>query len=320
MAVPRVFISSTYYDLKEVRNNIGNFVLNLGYEPIMHERSSVAYMHDKPLEEDCYHELISCDIVVCIIGSKFGSQSSINELSITMNEIQNAINHRKKVYIFIAKEMYIENRTYEQNKGNSGFRSAYTDDLRVHEFICELRNNVKVHVISSFETTDEIINTLKTQFAGLFQNLLSRDASVTDVKVIDDLNQSTELLKKIILEMNDINDSFFRKFDSTVLGNNYTVRRIEKCLNLHNAAIFARDINALDEIMGVCGFQSRDIDNEFEDMRKYVNERCFPMVYELILRRGLFNDDGTFKDIRISKVLDENIIWTEKDTSDDLPF
>ena len=31
MAVPSVFISSTYYDLKEVRNNIGNFIMNLGY-------------------------------------------------------------------------------------------------------------------------------------------------------------------------------------------------------------------------------------------------------------------------------------------------
>ena len=101
MAVPRVFISSTYYDLKEVRNNLGNFVMNLGYEPIMHERASVAYTQEKPLEDDCYHELASCDIAVCVIGSKFGSQSSNNDLSITMNEIEGAIKLRKKVYIFI---------------------------------------------------------------------------------------------------------------------------------------------------------------------------------------------------------------------------
>jgi len=96
MALPRVFISSTYYDLKQVRYNIGDFIKNLGYEPIMHERSGVAYTQNEPLENDCYHELVSCDIVVCVIGNHFGSQSADNDFSITMNEIQNAIKSKKK--------------------------------------------------------------------------------------------------------------------------------------------------------------------------------------------------------------------------------
>ena len=112
MAAPRVFISSTFYDLKQVRNNIGDFIKSLGYEPVMHEHSGVAYSQTTPLENDCYHELASCDIVVCIIGNHFGSKSLENDLSITMNEIQNAIKNKKKVYIFIANDVYTENRTY----------------------------------------------------------------------------------------------------------------------------------------------------------------------------------------------------------------
>ena len=198
MAVPRVFISSTYYDLKEVRNTIGNFVTNMGYEAIMHERAGVAYTQDKPLEEDCYHELASCDIVVCVIGSKFGSQSSLNEFSVTMNEVKNAIKHKKKVYIFIARDMFIENKTYEQNKDNTSFKSAYTDDLRIHNFILELRNNVKIHVVESFETTDDIVRVLKNQFAGLFQNLLARDASVTESKTVLDLDETASEIKELV--------------------------------------------------------------------------------------------------------------------------
>ena len=49
MAVPRVFISSTYYDLKQVRNNIGAFIKGLGYETVMHEKSEVAYSQNVPL-------------------------------------------------------------------------------------------------------------------------------------------------------------------------------------------------------------------------------------------------------------------------------
>ena len=81
--------------MKQVRNNIGDFVRSLGYEAVMHERSSVAYTQNDPLEEDCYHELVGCDIVVCIIGNHFGTQSSDGNLSITMKELQTALKAKK---------------------------------------------------------------------------------------------------------------------------------------------------------------------------------------------------------------------------------
>jgi len=37
MAIPRVFISSTYYDLRHVRNDLEVFLRNLGYDPVMHD-------------------------------------------------------------------------------------------------------------------------------------------------------------------------------------------------------------------------------------------------------------------------------------------
>lgn len=324
MAAPRVFISSTYYDLKEVRNIIGTFVKNMGYEPVMHERSSVAYIQDKPLEEDCYHELASCDIVVCIIGSKFGSQSSSNDLSITMNEIQNAVKHKKKVYIFIARDMFIENRTYEQNKANGNFKSAYTDDLRVHDFILNLRNDVKVHIVSSFDTTDEIVATLKAQFAGLFQNLLTREASVTESKSLSDLNQATEDIRCAVDMLKEENEVFFKKFDSTILRRNYTIRRIERHLGLRQAAIFAKDLESLDEIMEVMGFHSVEVDDVSNDKRKYRKEKAGDFGTDrrwvLTLKNELFDNNGKILDIPTSKMLDENIIWTEEDPFDDLPF
>lgn len=32
MAKPRIFISSTFYDLKQVRSDLDNFITGLGYE------------------------------------------------------------------------------------------------------------------------------------------------------------------------------------------------------------------------------------------------------------------------------------------------
>ena len=101
MAIPKVFISSTYYDLKQERDNIARFIKDLGYEPIMHERAGVTYTQNEPLEKDCYNEIENCEILVCIIGNHFGSQSLGNDYSITMNELKSAMKDRKKIFIFI---------------------------------------------------------------------------------------------------------------------------------------------------------------------------------------------------------------------------
>lgn len=321
MAVPRVFISSTFYDLKQVRFNIGDFINNLGYEAVMHERSGVAYTQNEPLEQDCYYELASCDIVVCVIGNHFGSRSAGNELSITMNEIQTAIKNRKKVYIFIAKDVYIENRTYEYNKENGSFKSAYTDNLKIHEFISELKNNNRV-LIESFDTTDEIISTLKLQFAGLFQNLLAHNASKSESTVIMDLSETASEIKDSVHDLREEQEAFFKKFESTVFGRNYTLRALEGFLGLDKASIFARNVDALDELMEAFGYDRVSVDNKQEDIRKYTKGGNFLTdTYVVTLKKLLFNDDGTFKDIRQNSIIKENLICSIISADDtQLPF
>lgn len=321
MAVPRVFISSTFYDLQQVRFNIGDFITNLGYAPVMHERAGVAYTQNEPLEQDCYHELASCDIVVCIIGNHFGSRSAGNELSITMNEIQTAIKNRKKVYIFIAKDVYIENRTYEYNKENGDFKSAYTDNLKIHEFISELKNNNRV-LIASFETTDEIISTLKLQFAGLFQNLLAHESSKSETAVVADLSETASEVRDSVQELREEQNAFFKKFESTVFGRNHTLRALEEFLGIDKASIFARNIDALDELMVAFGYQSVSVENKQEDIRKYTKGGTYlDDTYVVILKKALFNGDGTFKDIRQSNIISENLICTIIPADDcQLPF
>ena len=321
MAVPRVFISSTFYDLKQVRFNIGDFIKNLGYEAVMHERSGVAYTQNEPLEQDCYHELASCDIVDCVIGNHFGSRSAGNELSITMNEIQTAIKNRKKVYIFISKDVYIENRTYEYNKENGNFKSAYTDNLKIHEFISELKNNKRV-LIESFDTTDDIISTLKLQFAGLFQNLLAHDASKSESAVVMDLSETASEIKDSVHELREEQEAFFKKFESTVFGRNHTLRAVEEFLGLDKSSIFARNLDALDELMTAFGYNRVSVDNKQEDIRKYTKGGNFLTdTYVVVLKKVLVNDDGTFKDIRQNSIIRENLVCSVIPADDtQLPF
>jgi len=321
MALPRVFISSTYYDLKQVRNNIGDFIKGLGYEPIMHEKSGVAYTQSAPLENDCYNELSTCDIVVCVLGNHFGSKSSENDLSITMNELETAIKNKKKIYVFISNDVYIENRTYEINKDNGTFKSAYTDDIKIHEFICNLNAKANTYlVVTPFENTEQIVQTLRLQFAGLFQNLLAREASLTEAKTAYDLQQTADNIKSLISDFREEENAFFNKFSSSIFANNMTINRILEFLGTKKLSIFAKDLTTLDEFMLLLKFISVDVDDPFEDTRKYVYDD-YEKTKTLILKNVLFDGNENILDIRSKKTLENSIIWEETEKDDnDLPF
>ncbi|MBW2570128.1 MAG: DUF4062 domain-containing protein [Deltaproteobacteria bacterium] len=51
MAKPRIFVSSTYYDLKHIRAPLEIFIESLGYESILSEKGDIAYSPEQPLDE-----------------------------------------------------------------------------------------------------------------------------------------------------------------------------------------------------------------------------------------------------------------------------
>ena len=79
MAKPRIFVSSTYYDLKHLRSSLDNFIQSLGFESILSEKGDIAYSPDTPLDESCYREASNADIFVLIVGGRYGSATSKEE-------------------------------------------------------------------------------------------------------------------------------------------------------------------------------------------------------------------------------------------------
>ena len=105
MPTPKVFISSTCYDLKQIRNDLKSFVESFGYEAILSEHHKVTYNLNESLEEDCYSEINFCDIVIGIIGGNFGSESTDGSgYSVSMREMKNAITYKKTNVYFCGSE------------------------------------------------------------------------------------------------------------------------------------------------------------------------------------------------------------------------
>ena len=136
MARPRVFVSSTFYDLKHVRSSLDIFIESLGYDSILSEKGDIAYSPDVPLDEFCYREVGTADIFVLIVGGRYGSAASREERkpskkfferyeSVTNLEHDEAIKRDIPVFILVEAAVYAEYQTYLRNKDSKEITYAH---------------------------------------------------------------------------------------------------------------------------------------------------------------------------------------------------
>jgi hypothetical protein len=198
MAKPRVFVSSTYYDLKYFRTDIERFIKEQGFEAVLNEKGHIPYGSTERLEDYCYKEIELCDILISIIGGRFGSQSKEQDYSVSNLELKTAIDKGKQVYIFIEQAVHSEYRTYEANKQVDGIIYTAVDDKRIYRFIEEVYALPLNNQIKSFNNVHEITVYLKEQWAGLFQRLLSERSRQKEVNLIEDLKNTSTTLNQLV--------------------------------------------------------------------------------------------------------------------------
>ena len=82
---PRIMISSTFYDLKQVRAGLVNFLVDdLGFEPLVSEASSFPVEPDLDTIENCKRRVEQdADLLVLIVGGRYGFVDAASTKSIT---------------------------------------------------------------------------------------------------------------------------------------------------------------------------------------------------------------------------------------------
>jgi len=198
MARPRVFISSTFYDLRYVRADLDRFIREVGYESVQHERGHVPYGSSEKLEKYCYKEISQVDIVVNIVGGRFGSESYEEAYSVSQMELKTAVKLNKQCYIFVDSAVYAEYRMYLKNKTLDGIQYVAADDKRIFAFVEEMEALPRNNQIIEFRHADEIIGHLREQWAGLFQRFLQEQAQLPDRRTADDLQNALKTINQLV--------------------------------------------------------------------------------------------------------------------------
>ncbi|HGE6026551.1 hypothetical protein A51_020523 [Vibrio cholerae MZO-3] len=220
MAVPRVFISSTCYDLKYIRENLKYFVKTIGYEPILSEEGSVFYNPVKHTHDSCLSEVPNCQLFVLIIGGRYGGKFKGSETSITNEEYREAVRKKIPVFALVEQSVYSDHYVYTTNQKNTDIdaeKIAYpsVDNTKIFGFIDEVRSNSVNNAIVPFRDYSDIESYLKLQWAGMMHSFLASQNE--DSRVTDMMSHLLQMNEKIEYMSSQIVNSLGSKETQTMI-------------------------------------------------------------------------------------------------------
>lgn len=327
MAKPRVFISSTYYDLKQTREDLASFLTNIGYEPVRNEEGNIPYGNDNTLETYCFREIQNVDIFVSIIGGRFGSTSQDSRWSISNEELRTALKHKKQVYIFIDAQVAAEYETYLLNKGgNTKFK--YVDNVKIYEFIEDIKGLASNNNIKEFSTSFQIQQYLKEQLAGLFQSFLDQQSRIKDYNLANKLESTANTLEKLVDYLREENKGNTEAISSLLKSNHPLVHKISTILKI-DFGFWIDDFNMLNNFLISMGWKLDTSQDDSLSGNNYVWKKGFKDVTIMYISKSLFDDQQKLKDIKQTEWLDDFVMVStelkDRESSssvdyDNLPF
>jgi hypothetical protein len=328
MARPRVFISSTYFDLRQVRADLDAFIREIGYDCVRNERGHIPYGNAQKLEEYCYREIPNCDILLAIIGGRFGAASQHEGgHSVTQMEIKVALELGKQVYLFIDKSVYHEHKTYVLNKTLKEARYHFAEP-RIFEFITLLESLPHNNTIHPFESSEDIVSFLREQWAGLFQQFLSDSGREQERRQIENLQataRTLEELVRVLVEATKGNTEIVRE---VVLSSHPAMEQVRKLMGLKHRVFFTTK-NELDDLLGAYrytlysdGTGDFDADPTIDWIRRYA-QGSDKKMQTISIKASIFDEAGRLKPTDARDWQESNItrvVVDDDEEDDDVPF
>ncbi|HML77812.1 DUF4062 domain-containing protein [Geobacter sulfurreducens] len=175
---PYVMVSSTFYDLRQVRANLSKFISDeLGYIPLLSELPSFPINPDLSTIDNCRARVENnADIFVLVIGGRYGSIDDATNKSITNLEFLAARQKGIPIYAFVERGILSVVPIWKKNR-DADF-SETVDTTQLFEFVEKVMSQDKVWTFP-FDTAQDIVNILRIQFSYLFQESLKLRAKVT---------------------------------------------------------------------------------------------------------------------------------------------
>lgn len=164
-----LFVSSTCYDLSQVRADLADFGTSLGLDPVLSELDSFPVDPSLDTVTNCLENVRSrADLFLLIVGNRYGSLSDSGK-SVTNLEFLEASAKGIPRYVFVKREIITLLPTWKANP-EADFRAS-VDSPKLFEFVSGLRNSGDLWVFP-FDSAQDIIQVLRKQLSFLFSDCL----------------------------------------------------------------------------------------------------------------------------------------------------
>ena len=172
-----LFVSSTCYDLLQVRADLADFSRDMGMEPVLSELDSFPVDPSADTITNCLAAIRSrADIFLLIVGGRYGSILE-SGTSVTNMEYFEATAKGIPRYVFVKRDIIALLPTWKANP-NADF-SATVDTPKLFEFVASLRGSGSLWVFP-FDHAQDIIRTLRKQISYLLADSLSIRSHFSD--------------------------------------------------------------------------------------------------------------------------------------------
>lgn len=165
-----LFVSSTCFDLSQVRADLRDFAVSLGYEPVLSEYDTFPVNPSVDAVSSCLEAVRHrADLFVLVVGGRYGTLTEAG-VSVTNLEFLEASAKGVPIYVFVKGEILTLLPAWKANP-TADFTHA-VDTPMLFNFVDGLRSKQNLWVFP-FNRAQDICATLRKQFSYLMADCLA---------------------------------------------------------------------------------------------------------------------------------------------------
>lgn len=215
MAKPRVFISSTCYDLNDIRSELTDYLEKYNFEVLNSQLKNFGVAPKIHSHTACLEQVHNADFLIVIIGKRRGGTYVGSEKSITNEEYSLAIKRGIPIIICVDKQVDDTLRLYKKN--TTADFSSIVDDTRIFHFVEYIKSSSSDNWVFQFNNINDIKDTLKSQFS--YYLLLFSQSLVKDTVKEKSIDSSKLSFAKFPSNIDDIQAKNFDQEEETAFRN-----------------------------------------------------------------------------------------------------
>jgi len=147
----QIFLSSTCYDLIDLRSELEIFFRDAGANPIMSDSltSDFVVMPDRNSIETCLANVRNCDHFVIILSNRYGptlEKLGFESISATHLEYREALQLNKPIHMYVRDKLEADYNIWRKNRSNSELELTWCKDRKnwkIYELLEEHRNRAE---------------------------------------------------------------------------------------------------------------------------------------------------------------------------------